>query len=69
MKSLKEQVMKKTWEIQLKKQEKLNELSAVRFKQFAASFNARFHKGVDKHDGAIEDSNYSRDKQIKEQHK
>lgn len=32
-------------EIQEKKQEKKNELSALRFKQFAQSFNAKFKKG------------------------
>lgn len=37
-----------TQEIQQQKQEKLAELSALRFKQFAQSFNQNFHKEVAK---------------------
>ena len=34
--------------IEEKKQEKLDELSALRFKQFAAAFNSKFNKEVAK---------------------
>ena len=37
-----------TEEIQKQKQEKMAELSALRFKQFAQSFNQNFHKEVAK---------------------
>lgn len=47
-------------DIQEKKQEKLEELSALRFKQFAQAHNKKFNKEVGKeNDARIEDSNNS----------
>lgn len=41
-------------EIQEKKQAQLEELSALRFKQFAQAYNKKFNKEVGKNDGRIE---------------